>query len=495
MKRTLCLILASLMAFTCISCSETASEDPAAAPDDSSAVSAEEAAAAEEEPEGIPEPELPAKNYEGASFTTLTRGRYSGSFEEDYLIAEDLNGEPVNDAIYNRNIAVEEKFNLKTEFIENPDAAGEAQRLVMSSDNSVDVVDTQATSLSSLSTGGCLINLLSLNHMNLAADYWSENVMNDLQISDRLYLMTSDMSMARLENTFFLYFNKVLLKDYNLEDIYTLVEEGKWTLSKYVEYITAVSSDLNGDGVFDRNDLFGSLYENADILYYIVSCGIKLTERDDAKGLICTAYSEKTIDVVEKVKECFDSVSTISYMDVANGADTSGYENLWEWARTLFAQRQYLILPCGMFELAELRDMEDDFGIAPMPKYDEAQEDYAHRINAQGPAFAVPVSCGDTERAGIVMEYASWTSNQLLLPAYYEITVKQKTIRDDKAVEMVDLIRRTARYEISEVYNLGISSVLNDAVANGDFASKYTKQEKVINKTIERLFQSIQELN
>lgn len=490
MKRSICAILAALLAFSCVACSES---NPGNSEEGTKTeVSGENVEVVVEEDEvGVPEPELPAKNYEGAEFTCLTRGRYSGSFEEPFLSAEELNGEIVNDAIFNRNLAVEEKFNVKVNIIENPDAANEIQNLVLASDNSVDVVDTMASSLASLSMNGILYNLLKMDHLNLEADYWSKIVKNDLQIDGKLYMMPSDISMNRLEYAFFLYFNKELIRDYNLEDPYTLIDEGRWTLDKYLDYITTVSADLNGDGVYNDKDLYSILYESSDIHYILIGCGVNYTERDDAKGLVATAYTEKTDSIIERCRAAYSGNNVITYQKIAQGVDTSGYDNLWEWARTLFANRQYLFLDLGMFELQNLREMEDDFGLAPMPKYDEDQEDYYHRINQLACIFSVPISCPDLDRAGIILEYASYISNRDLLPAYYETTVKQKRIRDEKAVEVVDIVRRTARYQLADVYDLGISSILTNAFDSGDLASKYAKSEKIINKSIEKLYNAI----
>ena len=497
MKRTISLILSLFMLLSCTACSENSPE-----PSQSSNINPTETQATgivespvEEETEGIPAPDLPEKDYGGAVFTCLTRGRYSGSFEEPFLSSDGLNGEIVNDAVYNRNLAVEEKFNVKFNIIENPDAANELQQLVLANDNSVDFVDTQAVSLATLSTKNILYNLLKIDHLNLEADYWSKTVMNDLQIDGKLYMMPSDISMSRLENAFFLYFNKELIKNYNLEDPYNLIDENRWTLDRYLDYLTTVSADLNGDGVYDSQDLYGILYEDADIHYILIGCGVNYTERNDEKGLVPTAYSEKTESIIEKCRTAYGGNNVITYQKIAAGVDTSGYDNLWEWARTLFENRQYLFLDLGMFELMNLRQMEDDFGLAPMPKYNEQQEYYYHRVNPEACIFSVPVSCPDFDRVGIILEYASYISHKDLLPAYYETTVKQKRIRDDKAVAVVDIVRRTARYQIADVYNLGISPILTNAFATGDLASKYAKQEKLVNKNIEKLYTAISALD
>ena len=56
----------------------------------------------------IPEPDIPELDYGGAEFTYLIRGESALSYIEEYVFAEEENGEPVNDAIYRRNRQIEE---------------------------------------------------------------------------------------------------------------------------------------------------------------------------------------------------------------------------------------------------------------------------------------------------------------------------------------------------------------------------------------------------
>ena len=53
---------------------------------------------------------LPELNYGGDVVTILSRGR---DWCDDEISVTDMNGEPINDAIYNRNIAVESRIGIK----------------------------------------------------------------------------------------------------------------------------------------------------------------------------------------------------------------------------------------------------------------------------------------------------------------------------------------------------------------------------------------------
>ncbi|MBO5218257.1 MAG: hypothetical protein J6C52_02425, partial [Clostridia bacterium] len=91
---------------------------------------------------GIPEPELPALDYGGATFTFLIRGRKATSYYERYVYTDEMNGEIVNDAVFDRNRAVEEKFNLKIAVVENNDGGEieDARTYILSGDPGIDAI-------------------------------------------------------------------------------------------------------------------------------------------------------------------------------------------------------------------------------------------------------------------------------------------------------------------------------------------------------------------
>lgn len=106
MKRrvfSLMLILSFLLA----ACGETESETvvtTAGSTDSSSAV----------ETEFSYDPDLPDVDYDGYEFTFAVRGDDSGSdaWHSTDIVADELNGETLNDAIYQRTSYIEEKYNV-----------------------------------------------------------------------------------------------------------------------------------------------------------------------------------------------------------------------------------------------------------------------------------------------------------------------------------------------------------------------------------------------
>ena len=56
---------------------------------------------------------VPDKDYGGKTFDILTAGNWNNEWTEIYdFQAEEENGEPINDAVFKRNVAIEERFHV-----------------------------------------------------------------------------------------------------------------------------------------------------------------------------------------------------------------------------------------------------------------------------------------------------------------------------------------------------------------------------------------------
>jgi len=145
----------------------------------------------------------------------------------------------------------------------------------------------------------------------------------------------------------------------------------------------------------------------------------------------------------------------------------------FEEDRTLFYGE---VLQC----VIRRRSMEQDFGVMPLPKLDEAQGDYAHNVHKTACMVGVPNSLGDDEAAfaGFVLESMAAESRNWLVPAYYTTALEGKFMRDEESKDMLDIILRTRRYDLGYVADWGglFSGYASSSKKDGaDFASIWEK--------------------
>jgi len=147
----------------------------------------------------------------------------------------------------------------------------------------------------------------------------------------------------------------------------------------------------------------------------------------------------------------------------------------------MFANDQVLFYSRYLCIIKKYRDMETDFGILPYPKYDEAQKDYYSSVSPYGCSFVcVPVVVENPEMTGAVLEYMACESRDIVTPAYYDVTLQGKILRDEESTEMLDIILSSRVFDLGWYYEIGgyhvdlLKLFYNSSL---DFVSMYEKNK------------------
>jgi hypothetical protein len=157
------------------------------------------------------------------------------------------------------------------------------------------------------------------------------------------------------------------------------------------------------------------------------------------------------------------------------------------YGRDMFAKSQ-AVLTNGYISmsLTHFREMEDEFGILPYPKWDEAQENYMTMSDGHHEAMAIPRTVQNLETVGTITEAMCAESYKIVVPAYYDVALKVKSTRDEQSIAMMDLIVNARVFDFGYVYDAwkGASFIIQELVGNNKntFESSYSKKEKSITK-------------
>ena len=489
MKRTLSLVLAMLMlaATAMTSCSESTENAETTAGTTTNAPVAGEETVAEETEETRPTANVPAdSNFDGYTFTIHCSSNSEYGVIQNDFAAEELTGEAINDAKFNRNVAVGEKLNVKV-ITQEASAAGEGNgyneisRDVQAGTSSCDLATACGYSTSKLSMNNFLMDICTVPYIDLEASWWDQVANKDLKVLDQLFYTTGDVTVSDNDATYCVMFNKNLITQYSLENPYEMVENGTWTIDKFMSMAEAVSLDLNGDGIFDTNDRYGVLVWD-DTMMGIVNCSGEKCSVVNEEGLIeLTLNTEKTMTILDKFLT-FAQKKEIVYAYQRANWDDSLLVTMFSGDQSLFLTQLIQLVP-------KMREMDSDFGILPYFKYDEAQQNYFTTIGSWHSVFVcVPNGQQDAERTGIITEVLASESYDLT-EAYYDKTLKGKTTRDEESSAMLDIIFANRVYDLGWYFQFG---GYNEGVMNqfrnykNDFASAYKTSEKAANKVIDR---------
>ena len=156
----------------------------------------------------------------------------------------------------------------------------------------------------------------------------------------------------------------------------------------------------------------------------------------------------------------------------------------------LFRDNQLLFMDASFYYVQQLRSMETDFGIIPYPKYDENQDRYYSRVSYYN-APIVPVTNQNLELTGAVLEYFNYASSQTVIPAYYDVVLYGKVIRDEESRDMLDIIFDSRVVDIGDTTLCG---AIRDGIFFGMFnsednnlASKIPNMQTVVDEFVSKI--------
>lgn len=461
-------------------------------------------------PENIPEsesetedpfdPHLPDMDFGGETFTFahISTPDYAYKLAVD-LVAEEQNAETINDAVYLRNTAVEDACNIKIIAMYSDDF-GQVTKWVMQAasagDDLYDAINERLYEIPQLITGGYLRNLYTLPYVDFSRSWWDQSSVESLTIRDNLFIVASDIFLSDKYATACVMFNKDLAKDYNIEDPYSLVKSGAWTLDKIRTISSDISYDVNGDGAMTEEDFYGILGRRDMTTFFFHGADGRIADINTDGVITDVFYNEHNVNAVDKIFQILYDKDIFFNVHTRVKLPDNDYYTFFRDGHTLF------YVGCMMEEVTKLREADMDFGIIPNPKYDEAQKDYRSTVSVHHTGLlSVPKTAMKLDMIGYVLEALSAKSSEILQPAYYETALKGKALRDIESEEMLDIIFQNRVFDLGDIMNFGGFSIDFICISTGsksnDITSFYEKyQTKIaadIGKCTETLDQVIAE--
>lgn len=462
-------ILAAVMLITLISCSRLndADKDYATTISDSVTESGETAPL-------LYSDLIPKGDFGGYTFTFA-----NDPISTEYYSAidiEQLTGETLDDAIFERNRRVESKYNVVIDAV-NTGAPDLIRASVTAGSGDIDVGYVLQQSVMGLISGGYLRTVNSLPVIDMTKPYWDQGAQDTLMINGNMFHGYIDISFDHYESMATLFYNGKMLEDYNLEDPYDLFNNGKWTMDRMYDMMTVVSGDVNGDGkITVANDRLGFVGREFQYLPNLYSSGAMLVEiegKGDDISLVSNLTTQRIIAIGELANKLYadKSVSAIARDDATR--------NMFKEGRALFFSRL-------LGDFRNLRDKEDDYGLILFPSYDENTENI--RVYIQNAfAMVIPIDIPDEDMVGTILEALGADCYDNVMDIYFEKAVIAKGTRDANSEQMLRYMREHRAFDIS--YTFGLSNLLTaytTAVEKNNFVSTAEKYAKSVNTAMEK---------
>jgi hypothetical protein len=449
-------------------------------------------------PDGVDESEnkneneyiFPEVNYGDSDFTVLNTDIkvFVANYWSDVTVGE-LNGEILNDTIFNRNIFVEDLFGIriKESSFHPDDVIRRARTIIQSGDNTFDAMIVSHNwngSIGTLAFEGGLHNLSEIPEFQSDMPWWNQNINEQCKIggSDSLYFSVGNIEVYPMQTPLVLFFNENMAQDLGLDMPYNAVRSGKWTLDEYEKYIKA-ATNLNGDDNWkwtsSGNSIYGHASYHMGATAMLFGSDVQIIGFDGNNIPYLAVENEHFYNAVEKLSQILSVDGQYNY------EDTGGMHR-----NDVFMNRRSLFVDAPIGNNGVLRAFEDSYGILPIPKYDEKQENYNSIIHAATTFTAIPATASDSSKSAIVLDALAYLSYRDVRPVYFDVVLTNKQLRNEDSIDMLQIILDSRSVHIGYIYDWTTTFLNNDMrtaiqKSNPDIASVIEKNKELIELNIQ----------
>lgn len=443
-----------------------------------------------------PEEETPRlafaqENNGGKKFHILT------CTEADYEYrAEEETGERVNDAVYARNRAVEDYLGIELDVIYESGAwANRAAynaiitNSIAAGDHAHDFVTGMISCIQPIASTQLFWNLFEVPNLDMDNEWWVSSMQQELALNGKLFGIIGDTCLSMYKGLSVILFNKQLIENNHMENPYELVRTGKWTLDKYLEQTAGHGVDTNGDGVWELGtDVYNCLLDAVVWRSMNAALDIHSAKVGEDGVPVVLDPDDRLVETVARLQ---------NYLGI--NPDVKWVNNNAPELTKAFAADQAIYYMTKLQEVEQLGDMDSDFGVIPMAKFDENQKDYYTQIATATQMIFVPVTTDDVALTGKTLEALSFFSWDDVVGTYYDTALKQRYSRDPETPEMLEIIRRGAVNGFDYSYSTAIGGFLwvnktvsNDARSSADYnpASQFAKDRPTWEANIKKIFEN-----
>jgi len=391
------------------------------------------------------------------------------------IVPEAQTGEILDDSIYKRNLAVQEKFNvkLKETGVLIDDIEAQIKKTVTSGSSEFDAAYTpifDKSYVGNMASQNIFYNLKDIPDLQLDMPWWNQKINKECEIGpdSKLYFTWCDINVMNLQAPWCVYINEDMMKNLGLDLPYNLVRDGKWTFDKFEEYAKA-GAQLNSETAFpttlakwspNSTAVYGYVSYEGGTRALLIGSGERFISRDGSGMPSLAIDNQRFYDICDKIAEITTPPGV--YQNANDYTSGFHYEYLFRDAKALMAVAE--IKAADTF-----RNMDSTFGIVPIPKYDETQSTYYSSVANPMPVLIVPSTVQDVQRTGIILDAMAYLSTKDVTPVFFDITMSQKRLRDEESIEMLQIVKDSVIFDVGLAYGwtAAIYNTITDSLDKG----------------------------
>ncbi len=354
-------------------------------------------------------------------------------------------------ALYERTKRTEARLNvdLKIDEAENWEsysaAIAKIRNSISNQKSAWDIVTGWSSQLPIIVGDGLCYNLNQLEYFNSYNIWWSQSLAKELTVNGRMFLATGDISTDYMRGAHCIFFNQKLAKEeigMDYEAFYEKVSTGKWTFDELYFLSKNGYKDLNGNKNADMGDQFGLLMISTRLQELYGAAGISLIKNN---GVDRPAFDDERIDALSDI---WSKIETILSVKATVYSEFAAFIDIKE----TFAQGKGIFLLHELGGLENISNMTDSFGILPMPKYNEKQDNYYTQVQSCE-LWSVPSDAKNVEMSAAIMTSLGYDSYNVVIEPHFEKLLKMDYDKNSEAGYMIDTIYYNSYMNFDSIYN------------------------------------------
>ena len=415
----------------------------------------------------------------------------------DEFYVDEMTGDEIQDQIFLRNKDVQKKYGVTFIYHEEKGSSSHMDtyekkiEIDFTGDAEYEIMAAYSQLPVRLSTKGYLANLKEAKYLDFEKPWWPKQMVSDLTINNNLYFCTGDISTNLLWMMTILYFNKDLAEEYQLPNLYELVDNYEWTQEKLLELTTNIFTDVNGNGKKDDNDKYGLGIVAVSYDAFATASGTTSIIKDRGTDLFMLNpdfFGEKMSNMIDMGIRLFESRGTRYYNDTnATVRAHFGTGDVLFWADRTF---------CGAREFqAEGADVT--FGVLPIPMFDGLQQRYYTNVGYPFSLYTINSNVIDEEqmnKVSAVLQEMAFRTYRDVTPEIFDTALKNRYSDEPDDARMFDLIKESISFEISRFLNQEVGNTASNGYRTTVVSGQNT-WSSMANKNYTLLNYALGELN
>ncbi len=358
--------------------------------------------------------------------------------------------------------------------------------------NTKDLFDAQSPELDvycgyqyydiSLAATGNLINLNTLRNargekiIDIEQPYWATNYIKSITYNDNIYWVTGALTLRYLGGLYCTFvnqniYNSLVASHYDGRSIYKIVDDGDWTMETMLEMASHAWADDDANGEASELDTtVGIVFETQDSLDALAfGCQIdfsrKTTDPATGKETIQLTFNTSTraTELSNYIAQLYDAKCNLNI----GNEDSKLMMQHFSDGKALFAVNK-------IFQAEVWLGQMDNFAIIPTPKLNKDQTNYASGVHDGLTIYGISKYSDCQKEAAATLELMAYYSNKDVAPVYYDKVLQgSRTVRDDDAPRMIDMIRAGFDSDFVCAWSASINDIVHTYRTEANIGNKF----------------------